>query len=80
MHEKTKLILVKVITAKQKTCWGNMLDDGYKILYIKKPPVNGQANREAIDFLAKNFRVPKNKILLIKGAKNNRKIFKITTP
>lgn len=46
-------------------------------LYVKAPPREGAATREAISILAKHFKVLANRIRLLKGAKEHSKIFEI---
>jgi len=47
---------------------------------ITAPPVNGQANAESCQFLAKLFGVAKSQIVLLNGQTSREKIFKIPTP
>ncbi|MGL4561521.1 MAG: DUF167 domain-containing protein [Brevinema sp.] len=49
-------------------------DAGIK-LKITSPPIDGEANKKIIVFLAKNFLVPKSSIQLITGKKSKKKIF-----
>ncbi len=44
-------------------------------LKITAPPVDGEANKEIINFLAKSFSCPKTSILLISGFKSKKKKF-----
>ncbi|MGL4394153.1 MAG: DUF167 domain-containing protein [Brevinema sp.] len=48
-------------------------------LKITAPPVDGQANKKIIEFLAKNFSVPKTSIILISGEKGTKKRFSFQT-
>jgi hypothetical protein len=47
---------------------------------INSPPVEGEANRESIDFLAKTLGVSKSEIKLLKGAQSREKTFVISRP
>ena len=47
---------------------------------INSPPVEGEANRESIDFLAKTLGVSKSEIRLLKGAQSREKTFVISRP
>jgi uncharacterized protein (TIGR00251 family) len=47
---------------------------------INSPPVEGEANRECIDFLAKSLGVPKSDIKLLKGGQSREKTFVISRP
>jgi len=44
---------------------------------VKEKPENGLANQRVIKLLSSYFNLPKNKIRLIKGAKERNKIFEI---
>ena len=44
---------------------------------VKEKPENGIANQRVIELLSSYFNLPKNKIMLIKGAKERNKIFEI---
>jgi hypothetical protein len=44
---------------------------------VKEKPENGLANQRVIELLSSYFNLPKNKIMLIKGAKERNKIFEI---
>jgi len=47
---------------------------------ISSPPVEGEANRECIDFLAKTIGVSKSDIKLLKGGQSREKTFVISRP
>ena len=47
------------------------------ILYVKSPPIEGRANKDAIRLLSKLFEVPKNNIVLVSGDTVRSKVFKI---
>jgi uncharacterized protein (TIGR00251 family) len=47
---------------------------------IASPPVEGEANRECIEFLAKKLDVSKSEIRLLKGEKSREKTFVISRP
>ncbi len=49
------------------------LHDGSLRLALTAPPVEGQANRQVISFLAKLFRVPKNAITITGGEQGRTK-------
>ena len=40
---------------------------------VTAPPVEGRANKELADFLAKFFRLPKSRIKIVKGASGKNK-------
>lgn len=47
---------------------------------ITAPPVDGKANSHLIKFLAKQFRVTKNQVVLMKGETSRHKQIKIIDP
>lgn len=47
---------------------------------IASPPVEGEANRECIAFLAKTLGVAKSEITLLKGGNSRDKMFVISRP
>lgn len=47
---------------------------------VAAPPVDGKANQELIDFLAKAFNVAKRDILLLAGEGGRDKRFKVLSP
>jgi len=44
---------------------------------IKAPPVDGRANEELIDFLAKHYGVPKRSVQIVSGHTSRQKTVKI---
>ncbi len=51
---------------------------GELCLELTAPPVEGQANEAAVDFLAESLRMPRSAIEIVTGAKSRRKLFRIT--
>ena len=51
---------------------------GELCLELTAPPVEGQANEAAVDFLAELLRVPRSAIEIVTGAKSRRKLIRIT--
>ncbi len=54
-------------------------EDGTLIVHLKSPPVDGKANKELIDLLAKKFNVPKSKIIIKSGLSSKTKVIEIDT-
>ncbi len=52
-------------------------EDGSLTVHLKSPPVDGKANAELIQLLAKNLGVPKSSISIRAGASAKRKIIEI---
>lgn len=70
------IIKVKVITNAKRNEIVEQ-DGNYFKIKISAPPVKGKANKELIYFLSKYFKVPVNKIRIIKGEKSKNKIIKV---
>ena len=51
--------------------------DGSLIVRLKSPPVDGKANRELIEMLAKQFKVTKSKISIKSGLSSKNKLVEI---
>jgi len=66
--------------AKKSEIAGEQLDIfGNKVLKIKiaAPPIEGKANKELIDFLAKHFKVSKSQIKILRGETSREKLIEI---
>ena len=48
-------------------------------VYVNAPPLEGKANKAVIDVLVDFFKIKKNEILLVSGAKSKNKIFEVKT-
>ena len=46
-------------------------------VYVKAPPLEGKANKDVIEALAKYFKVKKQKVILVEGQKSKAKEFEI---
>lgn len=44
---------------------------------VKAPPQEGKANQAVVVVLAKHFKLPKSKVVLVRGAKSKEKTFQI---
>lgn len=69
-------VKVKVITQAKKVrieSFTNSLK-----VYLTKPPLKDQANKQLIEVIAEYYKVKKNKIFIIKGLKQKDKILEIT--
>ena len=51
--------------------------DGEWILRLNAPPVDGKANKAAVEFISKTFGLSRSGVLLISGEKGRHKIFQI---
>ena len=50
------------------------VDDTNFIAHVKAPPVEGKANEALVRLLSDYFRVPKSRVLIIKGAASKYKL------
>lgn len=55
-------------------------EDGSLIVRLKSPPVDGKANRELIEVLARHFGVPKRDVTLCMGSTARTKLIEVTLP
>lgn len=60
------IIMVKVIPNAQKNELIEFVDSVLKVR-VKAPPDKGKANEELIEFLSKEFSVPKSRIQILSG-------------
>ena len=51
--------------------------DGSYLIFVKAPPLEGKANEELIQVLAKYFGRPKRNITVLRGARGRSKIIEI---
>ncbi|HAJ58855.1 MAG TPA: hypothetical protein DCP31_06010 [Cyanobacteria bacterium UBA8543] len=71
MHKQVK---VKPNSKKQTI---EELADGSLTVHLKSPPVDGKANQELIELLAKKFDVPKSHIRIKSGLSSKTKLIEI---
>ena len=75
---KNELYLrVKVSPSSPKTLVKAVLDDETIKIDIAAPPIKGEANKELIKFLAKEFAVNVNSVKIINGKTSRIKLIKI---
>ena len=67
---------VRVIPNAKKTEFSGQRESEW-ILRLNAPPVNGKANKAAVEFIAKSLNVPRSAVLLRSGEKSRHKIFEI---
>jgi uncharacterized protein len=51
--------------------------DGSLTVHLKSPPINGKANQELIQLLAKKFEIPKTRIKIKSGLVSRQKLIEI---
>lgn len=53
------------------------LNDNHYVVKVNAPPIDGAANSKVIELLSDYFKIPKSKILLIRGQTSKIKIFQL---
>ena len=69
-------IKVKVFPGSKKACIEKISEERF-VLHIKRKPIEGEANKEAIEILKEYFKISKSQVRLIRGFKRRNKIFEI---
>jgi uncharacterized protein (TIGR00251 family) len=67
---------VRVIPNAKKSEFSGYRDDEL-ILRLNAPPLEGKANKAAVEFVSKYFAVPRTAVTLVSGEKSRHKIFEI---
>jgi len=67
---------VRVIPNAKKTAFSGRRDDEW-VLRLNAPPVDGKANKAAVEFIAQTLGVVRSNVSLISGEKARHKIFEI---
>ena len=71
-----KLINIRVIPNAKKN---NVSEEQGKLkVHISTPAIDGKANKAVIKVLAEYFKIKKNDVRIIKGAKSREKVVEIT--
>ncbi len=75
--EKSVYLRVKVRPGAAQDKIKEVLSDDIVKIDIKLPPVKGRANKELINFLAKEFLVPRENVKILSGVSDKIKLVKI---
>ncbi len=67
---------VRVIPNAKKTAFSGRRDDEW-VLRLSAPPVDGKANKAAVEFIAQFLGVVRSDVSLVSGEKGRHKIFEI---
>ena len=54
------------------------MKDGVLRAYVRSAPERGKANRELVELLAEEYKVPKCKVIILKGETARNKIVEVT--
>lgn len=68
---------IRVIPKSSRTGWGKVLENGDIQLRLTAPPVDGEANKMCIAFLAKEFKTTKSSVSILKGEKSRSKTLQV---
>lgn len=71
-------LTIRVTPRARKTEFAGILEDGTVRIRVQAPPIEGKANRDLIQFLAKVFGVRKNCIEIVAGERGLDKIVSVT--
>jgi uncharacterized protein (TIGR00251 family) len=52
--------------------------DGSLKVHVNAPPQEGRANERVVEILAKHFKIPKSRIVVVHGATGRQKVIKIS--
>lgn len=69
-------VRIRVIPNARKTEFAGYRE-GELILRLNAPPVDGKANKAAVEFVSKYLGLPRSAVLLTGGERSRHKIFKI---
>ncbi|MBF0352921.1 MAG: YggU family protein [SAR324 cluster bacterium] len=75
-NEKTLTLHLHIQPGASRNRWQGFYQDQIK-LSIAAPPVEGQANKKCIEFLAKSFHVAKSDVTILRGENNRSKLIQI---
>jgi uncharacterized protein (TIGR00251 family) len=67
---------IRVIPNARKTEFAGYRE-GELVLRLNAPPVDGKANKAALDFVSRYFGVSRSAVLLVGGERSRHKIFEI---
>ena len=67
---------IRVIPNAKKTEFAGYRE-GELMLRLNAPPVDGKANKAAVEFVSRYFGVPRSSVLLVGGERSRHKIFQI---
>ncbi len=68
---------LKIVPNSSRNEIAEEMADGTLKVRLKAPPVDGEANKELVKFLSKEWKIPKSSIEIKKGKTNKNKIIEI---
>ncbi len=72
----TAQLKIRVIPNARKSEFAGYREDEL-VLRLKAPPVEGKANKAAVEFVSRFFAVPRQSVSLVSGEKSRHKVFEI---
>ena len=72
-----KKILIKIIPRSSQNKIVGKSADGILKIKLTAAPIDGEANKKLIDFLSKEWKIPKSKIKITKGETSRNKVIEI---
>lgn len=73
---KPMLIKLKIIPRSSQNKLIKLSNNEYKVK-LTAAPVDGEANKKLLEFLSKEWKIPKSKIKITKGLASRRKIIEV---
>lgn len=73
----TKYVRIKVTPGRPKSEWGEPLSDGTLKVKVGAKAEHGKANAELIRFLAEEWKVGKDEIVIISGKNDTVKLIRV---
>lgn len=70
-------LIVRVVPNSSKTEVVGWMDDGSLKIKLAAPPVDGEANRELVSFLAKSLDIPKSSVDIVNGLTSKKKTLRL---
>lgn len=80
VYKKGKYILKLSIVVKPNSTKGPLIipqPDGSLIIYAREIASDGQANEAVIRLISKHFKIPKNKVRIIRGQTSKHKLIEM---
>ena len=71
------MIISIIVKPNSKRAKIDKLPDGSYKVFVNAPPVDGKANKAAVEFIASSLGIPRSGVCLISGEKGRHKIFEI---
>ncbi len=74
------IFTVRVVPRSGRTGFHSLMANGHYKLRLRASPVDGRANAELVGWLAGEFSVPRERVIIRTGATSRRKTLEIVPP